>query len=233
MLVGKLNKPVLKALDYAIAARHETIEAIHVSIDDAATEELERQWVQHNIKIPLRILDSPYRDISVPLIKYIKACRVTNGSEIVTVYTPQFIVGHWWENLLHNHKARRIRHKLMLTHGVMVALVPWLLDSSDMIYGRRSRPLPGQDRRGEPRRPVQRRAMPPADLKAARQAARDARNGVTMRSSDPIPRKPTAAQAKAGAKATAKATAAAVKREKVGAAAAAKDAASTKPGDAE
>ena len=185
VLVGKINKPVLKALDYAIAARHETIEAIHVSIDDAATEELERQWAEHNIKIPLRVLDSPYRDISVPLIKYIKACRVTNGSEIVTVYTPQFIVGHWWENLLHNHKARRIRHKLMLTHGVMVALVPWLLDSSDMVYGRRSRPLPGQDRRGEPRRPVQRRAMPPADLKAARQAARDARNGVIMRSANP------------------------------------------------
>ncbi|MFC5502159.1 APC family permease [Lysinimonas soli] len=171
VLVGKLNKPVLKALDYAIAARHESIEAIHVSIDDAATDELERQWDAHNIKIPLRVLDSPYRDISVPLIKYIKACRATNGSEVVTVYTPQFIVGHWWENLLHNHKARRIRHKLMLVHGVMIALVPWLLDSSDLIYGRRSRPLPGQDRRGEPRRPVQRRAMPPAAIKEARAEA--------------------------------------------------------------
>ncbi len=172
VLVGKMNKPVLKALDYAIAARHDTIEAIHVSIDDAATEELERQWQSHNIKIPLRVLDSPYRDISVPLIKYIKACRVNNGSEVATVYTPQFIVGHWWENLLHNHKARRIRHKLMLVHGVMIVLVPWLLDSSDMIYGRRSRPLPGQDRRGELVRPVQRKAMPPAAVKAARQAAR-------------------------------------------------------------
>ena len=172
VLVGKMNKPVLKALDYAIAARHETIEAVHVSIDDAATEALELQWQSHNIKIPLRILASPYRDISVPLIRYIKACRVDNGSEVVTVYTPQFIVGHWWEYLLHNHKARRIRHKLMLVHGVMVVLVPWLLDSSDMLYGRRSRPLPGQDRRGEPLRPVQRQAMPPAEIKAARVAAR-------------------------------------------------------------
>ncbi|MBW4031055.1 MAG: APC family permease [Acidobacteria bacterium] len=172
VLVGKMNKPVLKALDYAIAARHETIEAVHVSIDDAATEALEREWENYNIKIPLRVLASPYRDISVPLIKYIKACRVDNGSEVVTVYTPQFIVGHWWEYLLHNHKARRIRHKLMLVHGVMVVLVPWLLDSSDVIYGRRSRPLPGQDRRGEPRRPVQREAIPPAEIKAARVAAR-------------------------------------------------------------
>ena len=172
VLVGKMNKPVLKALDYAIAARHDTIEAIHVSIDEAATAELERLWRSHNIKIPLRVLESPYRDISVPLIKYIKACHINHGSEVATVYTPQFIVGHWWENLLHNHKARRIRHKLMLVHGVMIVLVPWLLDSSDMVYGRRSRPLPGQDRRGELRRPVQRKAMPPAAIKAARQAAR-------------------------------------------------------------
>ena len=211
VLVGKLNKPVLKALDYAIAARHQTIEAIHVSIDEAATEELERQWADHNIKIPLRVLDSPYRDISVPLIKYIKACRIDRGSEVVTVYTPQFIVGHWWEYLLHNHKARRIRHKLMLVHGVMIVLVPWLLDSSDLIYGRRSRPLPGQDRRGEPRRPVQRRPMPPADLRAAREAARVARTGDPMRT-------PTKSAAeKDGAKKTAATAGATPKPEKVGA----------------
>lgn len=162
VLVGRMQKPVLKALDYAIAARHDSIEAVHVSIDDAATEQLEKDWVAQNIKVPLNVLESPYRDISAPLAKYIKARREEHGSEVVTVYTPQYIVGHWWENLLHNHKARRIRHKLSLVHGVVIALVPWLLDSSTLIYGRRSRPLPGEDRRGEPRRPVQRKAMPPA-----------------------------------------------------------------------
>ena len=174
VLVGRMQKPVLKALDYAIAARHESIEAVHVSIDDAASEQLERDWVAQNIKVPLKILESPYRDISMPLAKYLKVRRAEHGSEVVTIYTPQFIVGHWWENLLHNHKARRIRHKLMLMHGVVIALVPWLLDSSDVLYGRRSRPLPGQDRRGEPRRPMPRKPMPPADVKAAREAARAA-----------------------------------------------------------
>ena len=162
VLVGRLSKPVLKAVDYAIAARHESIEAVHVSIDDEASGALERQWEEHNIRLPLRIIASPYRDISLPLIKYIKAYREQNGSSVVTVYLPEYIVGHWWENLLHNHKARRIRHKLMLVHGVVVALVPWLLDSSDLIYGRRSRPLPGQDRRGEPVRPPLRAPQPPA-----------------------------------------------------------------------
>ncbi|RZS64732.1 amino acid/polyamine/organocation transporter (APC superfamily) [Agromyces ramosus] len=159
VLVGRMQKPTLKALDYAIAARHDSLEAVHVSIDEAATKKLKKDWVKQNIHVKLRILSSPYRDLSHPLIQYIKNRRQEHGSEVVTVYMPQYIVGHWWENLLHNHKARRIRQKLLLVHGVTVALVPWLLDSSDLIYGRRSRPLPGQDRRGEPVRAVPRRPI--------------------------------------------------------------------------
>ncbi|MHC5797876.1 APC family permease [Lacisediminihabitans sp. FW035] len=162
VLVGKMQKPTLKALDYAIAARHESIEAVHINIDDRASEQLSKQWDEMNIQVPLRIVPSPYRDISMPLIKYIKARRAEYGSEVVTVYTPQYIVGHWWENLLHNHKARRIRQKLMLVHGVTIALVPWLLDSSRNLYSRSYRPLPGESRRGEPRRPIMRKPLPPA-----------------------------------------------------------------------
>lgn len=159
VLVGRMQKPTLKALDYAIAARHDSLEAVHVSLDEAQTKQLKKDWVKQNIHVKLRILSSPYRDLSYPLIQYIKQHRAEHGSEVITVYMPQYIVGHWWENLLHNHKARRIRQKVMLVHGVTVALVPWLLDSSDLIYGRRSRPLPGQDRRGEPVRPVPRRPL--------------------------------------------------------------------------
>ncbi|MDQ1575655.1 MAG: hypothetical protein QOH55_805 [Microbacteriaceae bacterium] len=170
VLVSKMQKPALKALDYAIAARHDSIEAVHVSIDEEATRRLQEQWVEQNIHVPLTILESPYRDFGEPLIKYIKQRRLEHGSEVITVYIPQYIVGHWWETLLHNHRARRIRQQLMLVHGVTVALVPWLLDSSSLIYGRRSRPLPGQERRGEPVRPVARRPLEPASKAAARAA---------------------------------------------------------------
>lgn len=168
VLVGKMQKPTLKALDYAIAARHDSIEAVHINIDDEASELLDRQWDEMNIRVPLRIVPSPYRDISGPLIRYIKARRVEFGSEVVTVYTPLYIVGRWWEHILHNHKARRIRHKLALVHGVTIALVPWLLDSSKKLYGQKQRPLPGADRRGEPARPVMRAPLPPAAGPAAK-----------------------------------------------------------------
>ncbi|PJJ65509.1 APC family permease [Compostimonas suwonensis] len=167
VLVNRMQKPVLKALDYAIAARHDSIEAVHISIDDEATERLQTQWEQMNIQVPLTIISSPYRDFGMPLIKYIKQRRAEHGSEVITVYMPQYIVGHWWENILHNHRSRRISKQLMLCHGVTIALVPWLLDSSELIYGRRSRPLPGQDRRGEPVRPVVRKPLEPASKTAA------------------------------------------------------------------
>lgn len=178
VLVNKLQKPVLKALDYAIAAEHASIEAVHVAIDDADAQRLREQWAEYDIRVPLTMVPSPYRDISMPLIKYIKAHRHEHGSEVVTVYTPIFIVGHWWEGLLHNHRGRRIRKKLLLVHGVTVALVPWLLDSSELLYGRRSRPLPGQERRGEPvRPPLHRPAQPgsetPADDRLLRSAQRN------------------------------------------------------------
>ncbi|MDQ0576893.1 APC family permease [Agromyces albus] len=168
VLVGRMQKPTLKALDYAIAARHDSLEAVHVSLYEEETKRLKKDWVKQNIHVKLRILNSPYRDLSYPLIQYIKSRREEHGSEVVTVYMPQYIVGHWWESLLHNHKARRIRQKLLLVHGVTVSLVPWLLDSSDLIYGRRSRPLPGQDRRGEPVRPVPRRPISPNGQKRGR-----------------------------------------------------------------
>ncbi|MCI2956378.1 APC family permease [Agromyces atrinae] len=168
VLVGRMQKPVLKALDYAIAAQHASLEAVHISLDDEATKRLKKDWVKQNIHVHLRILNSPYRDMTYPLIQYLKERRAEHGSEVVTIYMPQYIVGHWWEALLHNHKARRVRQKLMLVHGVTVTLVPWLLDSSDVLYGRRSRPLPGQDRRGEPVRPVARRPHVKAPAKPRR-----------------------------------------------------------------
>jgi hypothetical protein len=86
---------------------------------------------------------------------------------VITVYLPQYIVGHWWESVLHNRRARRIANQLMMVHGVTITLVPWLLDSSELIYGRRSRPLPGQERAG---RPLALYGPPPSGRRAQRPA---------------------------------------------------------------
>ena len=161
VLVGRMQKPTLKALDYAIAARHETIEA-HCSIDDDETELLEEQWTAMNISVPLRSpVAVPGHQFPADQIHQEAACgvRLRGGHGVHAAVHRRSLVGE----PAHNHKARRIRRKLLLCHGVTVALVPWLLDSSSRLWAQPKRPLPGQDRRGEPvRRAVVRKPLPPA-----------------------------------------------------------------------
>lgn len=167
ILVNRLQKPVVKAIDYALAATHDKTIALHVAVSDDETASLQRQWEEHRMPIPLVIIESPYRSYAAPVAKFLKRYRDDHGSSVVTVYLPQYIVGHWWESLLHNRRSRRIAQQLMLIHGVTITLVPWLLDSSELIYGRRSRPLPGDERAGRP-------AIPSAAHAPRRRASRPA-----------------------------------------------------------
>ena len=52
------------------------------------------------------------------------------------VYIPEYVVGHWWEQLLHNQSALRLKGRLLFTPGVMVASVPWQLQ---LLRGREHR----------------------------------------------------------------------------------------------
>ncbi|WP_336631953.1 MULTISPECIES: APC family permease [unclassified Microbacterium] len=148
VLVGKLQKPVAKALDYALAAKHDKTLAVHIAVTADDARDVQSEWEYHRMPVPLLIIESPYRQYAAPLAQFIEQYRKKHGSSVVTVYLPQYIVGHWWESMLHNRRARRIAQQLMLVHGVQITLVPWLLDSTELIYGRRSRPLPGDDRAG-------------------------------------------------------------------------------------
>ena len=54
----------------------------------------------------------------------------TSPRDVVIVYIPEYVVGHWWEQLLHNQSALRLKGRLLFTPGVMVTSVPWQLESS-------------------------------------------------------------------------------------------------------
>jgi hypothetical protein len=139
VLVSRLHRPALRALAYARATRPDTLEAITVSVDPKDTMELQRDWSRRQVPVALRVLEAPFRDITRPVLDYVKRLRREGPRDLVTVYVPEYVVGHWWERLLHNRSALRLRTRLLLTPGVMIVSVPWQLSSSDEIAQRFAR----------------------------------------------------------------------------------------------
>ena len=136
VLVSKLHKPTLRALAYARATRPTVLEAITVNVDDGDTAALEAEWERKEIPVTLKVLDSPYREITRPIVSYVKELRSGNPNDVVTIFIPEYVVGHWWEQLLHNQSALRLKSRLLFTPGVMVTSVPWQLESSETVLDR-------------------------------------------------------------------------------------------------
>jgi amino acid transporter len=141
VLVSKLHKPTLRALAYAKASRPNVLEAIYVASDDATTKALVQEWDDRNLGVPLKVLYSPYREIVRPIVEYAIQIRKANPRGVVAVYIPEYVVGRWWEQLLHNQTALRLKGKLLFTPGVMVTSVPYQLQSSQIARDRARRDL--------------------------------------------------------------------------------------------
>jgi amino acid transporter len=130
VLVSRLHKPTMRALAYARSSQPDLLEAITVNVDLDETRALTDEWDRRDIPVPLKVLDSPYREISRPVLEYVRSIRRESPRDLVVVYIPEYVVGRWWEQLLHNKSALRLRSRLLFTPGVMVTTVPWQLDSS-------------------------------------------------------------------------------------------------------
>jgi amino acid transporter len=130
ILVSKVHKPALRALAYARASRPSSLNAIIVDIDPEDTERVMEEWERMQIPVPLTVLSSPYRETVSPVLNYLREARRTAPRELFVVYIPEYVVGRWWEQLVHNQTALRIKARLHFEPGIMVASVPWQLASS-------------------------------------------------------------------------------------------------------
>jgi hypothetical protein len=130
VLVSKLHLPTLRALAYARATRPSHLEAVTVDVDEAETLKLKEDWDRANIPVPLTVVASPYREITRPIVGYVKRLRRESPRDIVTLYIPEYVLGHWWEQLLHNQSALRLKARLLMQPGVVVASVPYQLKSA-------------------------------------------------------------------------------------------------------
>ncbi|MGP4101918.1 APC family permease [Nonomuraea sp. KM90] len=131
VLVSRLSSPALQALAYAAATRPASLEAVHVCTDEEMTRELRDGWERYAPDVPLTLIDSPYRTTVGPVLQHVRERLARHDGEIVTVYIVEYMTGHWWERMLHNRLAARLRDQLLLISGVMVTLVPYRLASGE------------------------------------------------------------------------------------------------------
>jgi hypothetical protein len=130
VLVSKVHQPTLRAVAYAQATRPDTLTAVTVNVDEKDTRALQQEWERRGIPVPLTVVDSPYREITRPIIEFVKSLRRESPRDVVTVFIPEYVVGRWWEHLLHNQSALRLKGRLLFEPGVMVTSVPWQLQST-------------------------------------------------------------------------------------------------------
>jgi amino acid transporter len=151
VLVSKIHKPTMRALAYAKATRPNVLEAVLVDVDADSTARMLEEWDQRRIDVPLKVLYSPYREIIRPIVEYTRSIRDANPRGVVAVYIPEYVVGRWWEQVLHNQTALRLKGRLLFTPGVMVTSVPYQLQSSVLARKRAERAF-NQVRAGDVRR---------------------------------------------------------------------------------
>jgi amino acid transporter len=141
VLVSKLHKPTLRALAFAKATRPNVLEGVYVADNAVATNRLLEEWDERNLGVPLKVLHSPYRELVKPIVDYAMEIKKANPRGVVAVYIPEYVVGRWWEQLLHNQTALRLKGRLLFAPGVMVTSVPYQLRSSQIAREREEREI--------------------------------------------------------------------------------------------
>jgi amino acid transporter len=124
--VVDLNPLALQSLSMARSFSDSVI-AVHVSDDEQDIERLQAKWRLWGDRVPLEIINSPYRSLVPPLLRYIDGMQHSLPADTVIVVLPEMVATRWWHNLLHNQTALRLKAALLYRPGIVVVSVPYHL----------------------------------------------------------------------------------------------------------
>jgi hypothetical protein len=124
VLVGNVHRGVLDAIGYARSLAPDRLIGLSVVHNDEQQESLQEQWEKFDIPVELRTVYSPYRELSGPVVGFIDELDKEWPDDIVTVVIPEFVLSHWWEQLLHNQSALVLRARLRMRPNTVVIAVP-------------------------------------------------------------------------------------------------------------
>ncbi len=125
VLVGRLHRGVPVAVAYAKSLRPEHLVAVTVAIDDVDPDDLRAQWDDHRLEIPLEVVESPFRELSEPILAFLDELDDRWDDDTITVIIPEVVVHRWYQHLLHNQSALALKSRLLYRENTVVTSVPW------------------------------------------------------------------------------------------------------------
>ncbi|HWS47021.1 MAG TPA: amino acid permease, partial [Acidimicrobiia bacterium] len=126
--VSKVDRNVLNALAYAKALHPDHLVAVTVEDQDDNLDDLRHQWTALHLDIPLRVVPSPYRGITKPILDYLDTLDHQRTDDVITVIIPEVVVHRWWEQLLHNQTALILKSRLLFRPNTIVISIPTQTD---------------------------------------------------------------------------------------------------------
>jgi hypothetical protein len=125
--IAAINQLAYRTLAYARSIS-ENVTAVHVTDDESTIPAMRQEWNALGMAVPLVIIESPYRALVGPLLAYIDEVDQQDPGDTVTVILPEFVAAHWWEHLLHNQSALRLKAALLFRPRTVVISVPYHLE---------------------------------------------------------------------------------------------------------
>ena len=99
-----------------------------MALEEGDADRIRTDWEEHRLDVPLAVVDSPYRDLTRPVLDYIDGVVDEYPGTVVTVIIPELVVHHWWEQVLHNHSALALKWRLHFRPDTIVVSVPYQVE---------------------------------------------------------------------------------------------------------
>lgn len=127
VLVAGVQNATARSLRYAFSLQADEVRCVHVEVDEKAAEQARREWQEWDVRLPLEVLESPYRQIAGPVHSFVRGILEEKPRTFVTIVLPEFIVRKWWHRFLHNQTALTLKGTFLFEPSVVVSSVPYRL----------------------------------------------------------------------------------------------------------
>jgi amino acid transporter len=122
--IARLDQPSIEALAFARSIAPDAL-AVHITNDADAAADLRIRWSQLGGGAELVVVESPYRALIGPLLRYLDALQRQDPDRRLLVVLSEVVPRHWWDNFLHNQTALRLKLALFFRPNTIVADVPY------------------------------------------------------------------------------------------------------------